>query len=198
MSQGWTIAEPVTGTYEEKGSRFLAYAYPVTNQQGVDQCLLELRKKHPKARHVCYAFVIGLQQPVEKVNDDGEPSHTAGSPILNHIKGYELTNVLVAVVRYFGGTLLGKGGLIRAYGTAAKEALKASIIIQDILKKQVWVEVPYDQLEPVMQIVKKYDLPIVERIWDSYCKLNVTIDEPQLEEITDLLGNISQVKIQVI
>lgn len=196
MSQGWTIAEPVTGEYQEKGSKFLAFAYPVHSVEAIDQHIIELRKKHPKARHVCYGYVIGLKQVYEKANDDGEPANTAGAPILNHIHGYELSNVLVAVLRYFGGTLLGKGGLIRAYGTAAKLALEQATIIEDVLKKQVWVQVPYEHLEGVMQLVKKFGLPVNERVWETFCNLKVTIDEPQYEEVIKLLENIDQVKVE--
>lgn len=196
MSQGWTIAKPVTGEYQEKGSKFLAFAYPVQNVEEVDACIRELRKRHPKARHVCYAYSIGLKQIQEQTNDDGEPANTAGAPIFNQIRGYQLTNVFVAVVRYFGGTLLGKGGLIRAYGTAVKNALGQAEIVYDVLKKKIWIEVPYEHLEPVMQIVKKYQLPVQERIWDTFCKLNIEIEEPQLAEVAPMLKSIDQVKVQ--
>jgi len=125
-----TIHNEVTGEYKEKGSRFLAYVKHIENEQEAEEYITQLRKLHHKARHVCYAYKTGFQNPVIRINDDGEPVHTAGQPILNHLSKYQLTQVVAAVVRYFGGILLGKGGLIRAYGQAVENALVNAKIIE--------------------------------------------------------------------
>jgi uncharacterized YigZ family protein len=149
-----TLLAPVEGLYKEKGSKFLSKAYPVQTEEEIKQLLAALRKEYYDARHVCYAF--SLQEPflTERGNDDGEPAHTAGTPILNQIRSFELSNVLVAVVRYFGGTKLGVSGLIQAYKAAAEDALsKAERIIVEP-KERYHITLPYEYTGHVMRWIK--------------------------------------------
>jgi len=150
-----TLLQPVEGLYKEKGSKFLSKAYPVETEEEIKKLLAELRKEYYDARHVCYAF--SLQAPFlnERGNDDGEPPHSAGTPILNQIKSFELSNVLVVVVRYFGGTKLGVSGLIQAYKTAAEEALSKAEIITIEPKERYRIILPYDYTGHVMRWIKE-------------------------------------------
>jgi uncharacterized YigZ family protein len=150
-----TLLLPVEGLYKEKGSKFLSKAYPVKSEEEIKYLLATLRKEYYDARHVCYAF--SLQEPflTERGNDDGEPAHTAGTPILNQIKSFGLSNLLVVVIRYFGGTKLGVSGLIQAYKAAAEDALiKAEIILVEP-KEQYRILFPYDLTGPVMRWIKE-------------------------------------------
>jgi len=150
-----TLLAPSEGLYKEKGSKFLSKAYPVQTEEEIKQLLSSIRKEYYDARHVCYAF--SLQQPflTERGNDDGEPAHTAGTPILNQIRSFELSNVLVVVVRYFGGTKLGVSGLIQAYKTAAEEALLKAERITVEPKERYQIILPYEYTGHVMRWIKE-------------------------------------------
>ena len=150
-----TLLAPSEGLYKEKGSKFLSKAYPVQTEEEIKQLLSSIRKEYYDARHVCYAF--SLQQPflTERGNDDGEPAHTAGTPILNQIRSFELSNVLVVVVRYFGGTKLGVSGLIQAYKTAAEEALLKAKRITMEPKERYQIILPYEYTGHVMRWIRE-------------------------------------------
>ena len=158
-----TIASPTEGTFRDRGSKFIGYAFPVNNEKEVKEHLLNLKKLHPSARHVCYAFRINPLNEYWRANDDGEPSSSAGKPILGQIRSMELQNILVAVVRYFGGTLLGVPGLIHAYKQAAIEALQQAVLIEKTVTQEITVSVSYDKMGDLMKWVKdaqfEYTIP---------------------------------------
>jgi uncharacterized YigZ family protein len=163
QDQYTTIASPTEGTFRDRGSKFIGYAFPVNNEKEVKEHLLNLKKLHPSARHVCYAFRINPLNEYWRANDDGEPSSSAGKPILGQIRSMELQNVLVAVVRYFGGTLLGVPGLIHAYKQAAIEALQQAVLIEKTVTQEITVSVSYDKMGDLMKWVKdaqfEYTIP---------------------------------------
>ena len=158
-----TIASPTEGTFRDRGSKFIGYAFPVNNEKEVKEHLLNLKKLHPSSRHVCYAFRINPLNEYWRANDDGEPSSSAGKPILGQIRSMELQNVLVAVVRYFGGTLLGVPGLIHAYKQAAIEALQQAVLVDKTVTQEITATVSYDKMGDLMKWVKdaqfEYTIP---------------------------------------
>lgn len=161
-----TIAAASEGNFRDRGSKFIGYAFPVNDEEQIKEHLQQLKKLHPSCRHVCYAFRINPLNEYWRANDDGEPSSSAGKPILGQIRSLELQNVLVAVVRYFGGTLLGVPGLINAYREAAAEALQAAEIVEKIVTVPVTAQVGYEKMGDVMKWVKdsryEYNSPLME------------------------------------
>ena len=154
QDQYTTIAHPTEGTFRDRGSKFIGYAFPVANEKEIKEHLQHLKKIHPSAVHVCYAFRINPLNEYWRANDDGEPSSSAGKPILGQIRSMELQNVLVAVVRYFGGTLLGVPGLINAYRQAAIEALKIADLVDKTVTFEITASVSYDKMGELMKWVK--------------------------------------------
>jgi uncharacterized YigZ family protein len=176
--------------YKEKGSRFLAYAFPVGSELEVKEHLLELRKKYYDATHHCYAYVIGRNGEQSRAQDDGEPSGTAGLPILNQIKSKALTNVLVVVVRYFGGTKLGASGLVSAYKTAAGMVLEACQTQECIVSRVLQLSFDYIAMNDVMRIVKDYELPILTQHFDNQCQMTLQVREKYWNEVSDKVTKI--------
>ena len=162
-----TIQSMSEGLYKEKGSKFLAFAYPVDSLDEVKQILEQKRKEFYDARHVCYAYMLGAERTDFRANDDGEPSSTAGKPILGQINAAELTNVLVIVVRYFGGILLGTGGLTVAYKAAAADAISNAEIVCKTITKKLLISFAYEQTNLAMRLIKELQLDIVERQFDA-------------------------------
>jgi uncharacterized YigZ family protein len=158
-----TIAEKSEGAYKDKGSKFLAFAFPVDTMQDVELSLENIRKIHPKARHHCYAWKIGHDGNQYRANDDGEPSGTAGKPIHGQLISHQLTNILVIVVRYFGGTLLGTPGLIKAYKEATIDALKNALVIEKAIEIQFEIIFDYAWMSDVMNALKKLPINILEQ-----------------------------------
>ncbi len=183
-----TISGESTGTFKDRGSKFFAYAYPVYTETEWQDRLEEVRKLHFKARHHCYAFRLGLDGNNFRANDDGEPSSTAGRPILGQIDSFELTNVLIVVVRYFGGTKLGTSGLINAYRQSAAEAIQAAEIIQKTLKDIYHIRFDYALMSEVMNAVKKLDLEVLSQSFTEQGDLMIAL--PQ-SETADQLGRLS-------
>jgi uncharacterized YigZ family protein len=177
-----TIAEPAVGEFRDRGSKFFAYAYPVYNEKEWQTHLEALRKEHFKARHHCYAFRLGLDKNNFRANDDGEPSGTAGRPILGQIDALGLTYVLVVVVRYFGGTLLGTSGLINAYKLAAADALQNAQVIERTVEDVYLLEFDYSLMSQVMNVLKKLELDIVAQVFDEKAKISVAIRQSEVEE----------------
>jgi len=162
-----TIERPSSGIYKDKGSRFLAFAEPVTSEQQIKQRLAWFRKEYYDARHVCYAWMLGADREQYRANDDGEPSGTAGRPILGQINSKGLTNVLIVVVRYFGGILLGTGGLIVAYREAALDALgNADIVQKDVLLRRT-LRFPYEKMNDIMRTLKDIDADIISQEYEN-------------------------------
>jgi uncharacterized YigZ family protein len=168
-----TIKETSEGFYKEKGSRFIAFAIPVKNETDIKSELEKLRKEYFDARHHCYAWMVGPEKNKFRSSDDGEPNHSAGDPILGQIRSKDITNVLIVVVRYFGGTKLGVGGLIVAYKTAAADALGKAVIIEEEIKESVQIVFSYSSTAEVMKLLKDFDLSIVRQSFEKECVMTV-------------------------
>ena len=161
MDTYFTISMPTEGEYKEKGSKFIAYAYFVSEETCIKEKLEQLKKEHFKATHHCYAYRLGIDGKNYRANDDGEPSGTAGRPILGQIDSFGMTNVLIVVVRYYGGTKLGTSGLINAYREAAKNALEKAQKIEKIIESPIEFSLPYNLMNDVMQFLKQYEIEIL-------------------------------------
>lgn len=180
-----TIQDKSEGIYTEKRSKFLAFAHPVETIEEIKDLLTDYKKKYYDARHVCYAYMLGPERTDFRANDDGEPSSTAGKPILGQINSRELTNILVVVIRYFGGVKLGTSGLIVAYREAAAEALSAATVIEKTIEETVTFTFPYVMMNSVMRVVKELNPRIVEQKYDETCIITLAIKRsmaPMLEE----------------
>lgn len=169
-----TILEASEGFYKEKGSKFFSYAHPVSSIEEAKDLNKHYRKKYYDARHHCFAYNINPHKPITRAADDGEPSNSAGPPILGQIHSLELSNVMVMVVRYFGGTKLGIPGMINAYKTAAKDALTNAIIQVEKVKMSCVLKFEYSQLDKVMQLIKKYDMKILSQEMALSCELKLS------------------------
>ncbi|MCD6332708.1 MAG: YigZ family protein [Bacteroidales bacterium] len=180
-----TIAKPSEGVYKEKGSKFLAYAYPVYEVDQVKTILSRHRKTHHDARHHCYAYLLQPDGSEYRVNDDGEPSGTAGKPILGQIKSFHLTYVLIVVIRYFGGTLLGVGGLIRSYRNAAKDALAHAEIIECKVLKKIRIRLGYERLDQVMRWIDHFDIKLSNQHFDTDVTMDLDVPVKYLNELTN-------------
>ena len=178
-----TIEEPGEGFYKEKGSKFLGYAYPCSNIDEVKAHLERLRKENHGCVHVCYAYCLGSKKEAYRYSDDGEPSNSAGAPIYGQIKSFDLTNVLVAVVRYYGGTNLGVGGLINAYRTAAKDAFENARIVEDEDRNEIELRFTYEAMPFVMNAVKTSDCKIIEQHFEENPSLKLSIPESNVQLI---------------
>jgi uncharacterized YigZ family protein len=170
-----TIQQPAEGIYKEKGSKFLAFAYPVKSEEDIREKLDALRKEYFDARHHCYAWMLGPERKMFRANDDGEPNHSAGDPILGQIRSKELTNILVVVVRYFGGTKLGVGGLIHAYKVSAEDALNHAAVIELEVTEPITILYDYASTPEVMKLVKDFDLKIVSQDFSNGCSMEAEI-----------------------
>ena len=170
-----TLESPAQAEFKDKGSRFLAFAYPVQTAEQVKKHVDDLRQEHHKARHWCYAYRFGVDGNQFRTNDDGEPSGSAGRPILGQIDSFELTDVLVVVVRYFGGTLLGVPGLIHAYKTSTQMALENAQIIEKNIEKTVQIRCEYPYLNEAIRIAKNHQAEIIEQDLQLDCRLTVRI-----------------------
>ncbi|WP_416864934.1 MAG: IMPACT family protein [Imperialibacter sp.] len=185
------------GFYKEKGSKFLAFAFPVRTEDDIKNRLDELRKQYYDARHHCYAYILGNESDKYRANDDGEPNHSAGDPILGQIRSKDLTNTLVVVVRYFGGTKLGVSGLITAYKTAAKEALDAAEVIETTIKDEVLIDFTYEQTSDVMRLAKEFNLEIEAQTFQETCSIQgfIEIGTGDLLKEKLALAGVSSVRI---
>ena len=187
MTHFYTITDDAYGEYREKGSKFLAYAHPVETEEAVKDWVGVYRKEHPKARHWCYAYRLDTEGKVFRANDDGEPSGTAGKPILGQIDSNNLSKVVVIVVRYFGGKKLGASGLITAYKTATAEALAQAKIIEVKIRSYYEVTFAYGRMNDLMRFLKHDDLKIIEQSYDTLCKLKFSIPIAEEESILNKL-----------
>ena len=189
-----TIAKSGEGTYTEKRSKFLAFSHHVTSQDEVKEILKEYRKKYYDARHVCYAYMLGPERNDFRANDDGEPSGTAGKPILGQINSAELTDILIVVVRYYGGVNLGTGGLVVAYRTAAMEAVTNSEVVSRQVEEIVSYTFPYVMMNSVMKVVKDMSPRIVSQTFDNTCTINLGIRKSKVAELKEKLKIVSSQK----
>lgn len=186
-----TITNIGEGTYSEKRSKFLAFSHHVENVDEVKDILQSYRKKYYDARHVCYAYVLGPERDVFRANDDGEPSSTAGKPILGQINSNELTDILVVVVRYYGGVNLGTGGLIVAYRTAAAAALASSKVETRQVEAVVTYDFPYVMMNSVMRVVKELKPRIISQTYDSTCEIKLGIRKSEEDLLKSRLEKLS-------
>lgn len=193
-----TIERSCEGIFKEKGSRFLAFAFPVSSENEVKQIVRFIQQKYFDARHHCYAYRLGTDQPLHRVYDDGEPSNSAGKPILGQIIAFDLTNIIVVVVRYFGGILLGVGGLIQAYKMAAREALKAATIVTGVVTKHFHIEADYAAMNLIVKMANDFHAEVYEQKFHETCEANFQIRESQALEFIEKLKRIESVHIQSI
>lgn len=182
--------------YKVKNSKFYGYAFPITAEREVKTILEQLKKKHFSARHLCYAYQMGTEKVSFRANDDGEPNNSAGMPIFGQIQSFELTNVLIVVVRYFGGVKLGVGGLISAYKTAAQLALEASELIEKTMDSFFIITFDYKNMNKVMRIVKEKNISIVAQKLNENCEIKITVRKKNAEEIFDIFSNLFEVTIK--
>lgn len=196
MSNGdtfYTLDAPAEGIYKEKMSKFLAFAVPVTSAVEAKEVVARYQKEYFDARHVCWAYMIGAARTEFLSNDNGEPSGTAGKPILGQINSFNLTNIVIIVVRYFGGIKLGTSGLIVAYREAAREAINAGNIIECHEMAEVSFTFPYLSMNEVMRVVKDIGVKIVEQVFDNSCAMVLSIRADHLENLASRLGDIDGV-----
>ncbi len=192
-----TLVKPSEeGVFKDRGSKFIAYAFPVQEEDKVQEHLQELKKMHHKARHWCYAWRIGAEQPRFRVNDDGEPGNSAGQPIYGQILSYDLTNVLVVVVRYFGGVKLGVGGLVNAYRTSAGLTLEKAEIIEKTIDATLKLQFEYKDLNKVMRLIKERQLKVEEQKMEMLCDFTISVRKKEKENVLNAIKNLRCVKIE--
>jgi uncharacterized YigZ family protein len=189
-----TIEKEAEGIFRDKGSRFIAYLYPIKSEEDIKNIIAELKALHPKARHHCWAMRIGSDRTVFRINDDGEPSGTAGRPILNTLLSSDLTNVLAVVVRYFGGTLLGVPGLINAYKSATVDAINQAHIVEKTIDLIFKLEFGHSVMNEVMKIIKDEGLRIFNQQFDLNCSLDIEIRQSQVNKVLGRLEKIEGLK----
>ena len=185
-----TISSTSQGIYKEKGSKFIALAFPVSSEEDIKMQLAVLRKEYHDARHHCYAYCLGYDKSAWRVNDDGEPSGTGGKPIFGQIQSKDLTNILIVVIRYFGGIKLGIPGLINAYRTAAREALEQASIVTRTVEEIYEVRFEYILMNDVMKILKEEHADILEQEFENACRIRFSIRRSSGMKITSRLQKI--------
>jgi uncharacterized YigZ family protein len=191
-----TISSPSEGIFRDRGSKFIGYAYPILSEDAVKDILAALRAEHPKARHFCWAFRLSPDRSIFRIQDDGEPSGTAGRPILNSMLSADITNVLIVVVRYFGGTLLGVPGLINAYKTAAVEAIQAAEVIEKTVNDIYELQFDYLLMNDVMRLIKEEKLNIMSQEFDNSCSIKIEIRKSSLNSILGKIEKIEGVQLK--
>lgn len=192
-----TIEKPSEETlFKEKGSKFFGYTFPVLSEDEVKNCIEELKKKHHSARHFCYAYQIGIETKKFRANDDGEPNNSAGLPIYGQIQAFDVTNILIVSVRYFGGTKLGVGGLISAYKTSAQLALEASDIIEKTIDIFFLLSFNYDMMNAVQRIIKERSINIVGQKLEMDCKYTISVRKKDADLIFKIFDDLYKVDIK--
>tara|TARA_B100000508_G_C11428980_1_gene262342 strand:+ start:151 stop:762 length:612 start_codon:yes stop_codon:yes gene_type:complete len=182
--------------YKERGSKFIGYAFPIQNEEEVKSHLENLKKEHYNARHWCYAWQLGKRYEHYRANDDGEPSNSAGMPIYGQLQSFNVTNTLVVVVRYFGGTKLGVGGLIQAYRTAAQMALEASKIVNRTINEVFLLTFDYPEMNTVMRIIKEEQLHIISQELTLSCIIKISVRKKEAKRIYQLFQNTYKVEVK--
>ena len=190
-----TISGKAEGIFKDKGSKFLAFAYPVCTLDEIKEIIDSLKKQYHDARHHCFAYRLGAKKEVYRMNDDGEPSGTAGKPIFGQILSEDLSDILIVVVRYFGGTLLGTGGLIKAYRTASADALNNARIIVKIVEDLFTINFDYAEMSKVMRIIREENLEQLKPVFDQRCEISLKIRQSESVRITNRLETIQSLKI---
>jgi uncharacterized YigZ family protein len=194
-----TITQPSKeGLFKDRGSKFYGYAFPVSNEEEIKEKIELLKKQHYNARHWCYAWQLGKNYDHYRANDDGEPSNSAGMPIYGQLQSFNVTNVLVVVVRYFGGTKLGVGGLIQAYKTGAKLALENSVIIEKTINEEFLIKFEYPEMNTVMRIIKDEKISIINQKLELNCEFIISIRKKEAEKVFEIFDNTYKVAIKII
>lgn len=190
-----TISQESSGLFKDRSSKFHFYAFPVKTEEDVKKYVLGLRKTHYDARHHCFAYVLGRNADHFRAVDDGEPNHSAGDPILGQIRSFQITNTLIVVVRYFGGTKLGMSGLINAYKTSAQMALEGNEIIREFIFEEVRIKFLYPKMNEVMKLVKQWDLQIIDQEMHLDCQMTLSYKESLKLELIENLEEIGDLEI---
>ena len=191
-----TISALSEGLYKEKGSRFISFAIPVDSLETIKELLNDYRKQYYDARHVCYAYMLGVERTEFRTNDDSEPSGTAGRPILGQINSFELTNVLIIVVRYFGGVLLGTGGLVTAYKEAAADAIRNACVVEQTVDCLFITTFDYIYMNDVMKVVKETDAQIIKQYYEQNCVIELSIRQKDASLLTEKLLKIKTLSLR--
>ena len=191
-----TINKPSEGLFKDRGSKFLAFAFPVSTEEEIKELQEKLRSDYHDARHHCYAYMLGPEKDIYRSNDDGEPSSTAGKPILGQIRSFDLTNILIVVIRYFGGTKLGVGGLINAYKTAAEEALKSAKIIKKTLHDIYELKFEYPVMNDIMRILKEEKIEQIDQNFELSCSVTLSLRKADTEKVLSKFDRIENLKIE--
>jgi uncharacterized YigZ family protein len=193
-----TLAAPSEGIYKEKGSKFIGYAIACYSEAEAKVYLRSWRKQNHQARHLCYAYRFGVEQNNYRSNDDGEPNNSAGAPILGQIQSFDLSNVLIGVVRYFGGTKLGVGGLIHAYRTAAKEAIESGEILEKEVFERIELQFNYTDMPWIMNYIKQCDLTLLKQNFELICTLQLALPLNKKEVIKKELLDLPSVELTIV
>ncbi len=193
-----TIEKPSQGIYKEKGSKFLSYAFPVFSEEEIKEHINSLREEYYNARHHCFAWQLGLDGTRYRANDDGEPSGTAGKPILGQLNSHELTNILVVVVRYFGGTNLGVPGLIRAYKEATIDAINNAVVLQCTVNDTYKVHFEYAAMNDIMKIMKEENMNILDQQFDLACCVEFSLRQSETKKVIERLENLESAKCEYV
>ena len=193
-----TISKTSEGIYKEKGSKFIAYAYPVNSEEEIKEIIAKLKKEYYDARHHCYAYMLGSDKKNFRANDDGEPSSTAGKPILGQILSYNLTNILIVVIRYFGGTKLGVSGLIHAYKTAALDTIENAEIFEKTVNDIYDIHFDYLVMNDIMRIIKEEQPEQINQDFNLTCKIRLSIRQSEVEKIIKRFKKVTSVKAEYI
>ncbi len=183
-----SIKTETTGYYKEKGSKFFGFAFPIENEEAITPIRERIKKMYHDARHHVYAYRLGANMNIFRASDDGEPTNSSGQPVLNKIKSYELSDILIIVVRYFGGIKLGVPGLIHAYGTAAEDALKNAEIIYKTVKKRMILTFDYPQMNDAMRIINDFNFEVILRDFQINCKIIFEVPENQISQLTSIIN----------
>ena len=193
-----SIEAPAEGLFRDRGSRFLSFAFPVKNESSVKEILIGLRGEHPSAVHHCYAWRLGADKLQYRANDDGEPSGSAGKPILGQIQSRDLTNILVVVVRYFGGTLLGVPGLIHAYKTAAAEALEKAVVEELFIQYDYRISYDAEDTSAIMRLLRELQAKIIENGYDERHFTRFHLKKQFVEQLNQGLGELYKTKLELL
>ncbi len=189
------LTSPEPALFKEKNSKFYGYAFPVTNEDEVKTHIEELKKEHHSARHWCYAYQIGTEKISYRANDDGEPNNSAGMPIYGQIQSFDVTNVLIVVVRYFGGVKLGVGGLITAYKTAAQMVLETAEIIEKTIDIHYIIKFDYINMNKVMRVIKEKNIDIINQKMEMSCEIEIAIRKNNAQNIYEAFSSIYEIDI---
>ena len=182
--------------FKDKSSKFFGYAFPVTNEDEIKDCIEKIKKEHNSARHWCYAWQLGTEEVKYRVNDDGEPTNSAGKPIYGQIQSFEVTNVLIIVVRYFGGVKLGVGGLISAYRSSAQMALANSKIIKKTININYLITFDYVNMNKVMRVIKEKKINITNQQLETNCRIEISVRKKDSKNIFNIFKSIHDINIE--